>query len=264
VELRDRVVVVTGASSGIGEATAVAFAKRGGRVVLVARRGDRLEELAGRIGRAGGSALAWTGDVTDTAKLEKLPGIVQELTGRPVDVLVNNAGVPGGGPFVELSHEQIDHVVAVNLSAVLHATRAFLPGMLSRGNGHIVNVASLAGRFASPGSAVYTATKHAVVGFSESLHYDTEPAGVHVTAVNPGFVATEGFPQNEIPGRLVMPAERVAEAIVHVVHNGIAPEYSVPRWIAPFQLFRVLTPSLYRFGVRTTRRATPPTGAKRR
>jgi short-subunit dehydrogenase len=264
VELRDRIVVVTGASSGIGEATAVAFAKRGARVVLVARRGDRLEALAERIERAGGSALAWTGDVTNTAKLEKLPGIVRELTGRPADVLVNNAGVPGGGPFVELTHEQIDHVVAVNLSSVLHATRAFLPGMLSRGHGHIVNVASLAGRFASPGTAVYTATKHAVVGFSESLHYDTEPSGVHVTAVNPGLVATEGFPQEGIPDRVVMPAARVADAIVHVVRNGIAPEYSVPRWIAPFQVFRVLTPPLYRFGVRSVRRAAPPSSARRR
>ena len=261
MELRDKIVVVTGASSGIGEATAVAFARRGARLVLVARRGDRLEELADRIGRAGGSAIAWTCDVTDTAMVEKLPGIVRELTGRPTDVLVNNAGVPGGGAFVDLSHEQIDAIVAVNLQAVLHATRAFLPGMLRRGNGHIVNVASLAGRFAAPGTAVYTATKHGVVAFSESLHYDTEPAGVHVTAVNPGLVATEGFPQTGLPRRIVMPAGRVAEAIVHVVHDGIAPEYSVPRWLAPFQVFRVLTPPLYRWGVRQVRRAAPASKA---
>jgi short-subunit dehydrogenase len=194
--------------------------------------------------------------------VEKLPGIVKELTGSPTDVLVNNAGVPGGGAFLDLSHEQIDAIVAVNLQAVLHATRAFLPGMLRRGRGHIVNVASLAGRFAPPGTSVYTATKHGVVAFSESLHYDTEPAGVHVTAVNPGLVATEGFPQHGLPKRFVMPAERVAEAIVHVVHDGIAPEYSVPRWIAPFQVFRVLTPPLYRWGVRMARRAAPATGAK--
>ena len=116
-----------------------------------------------------------------------------------------------------------------------------------------MNVASLAGRFAPPGSAVYTATKHAVVAFSESLDYDADRTGVHVTAVNPGLVATEGFPQTGVPKRFVMAPERVAEAIVKVVREGIAPEYSVPRWLAPFQVFRVLTPPLYRWGVRQVR-----------
>ena len=263
MELRDAVVVVTGASSGIGEATAVAFARRGALVVLVARRKQRLEDLAARIEAAGGRAIAWTTDVTDTAKLEKLPGIVKELAGRPTDVLINNAGIPGGGDFVSLSHEQIDVVVRVNLSAVLHATRAFLPGMISRGRGHIVNVASLAGRFAAPGAAVYTATKHGVVAFSESLDYDASRSGVRVTAVNPGFVRTEGFPQTEIPKRLVMEPERIAEAIVKVVRDDISPEYAVPRWLSPFQVFRVLTPPLYRWGVRQVRRAAPATKARR-
>jgi len=259
MELGDAVVVITGASAGIGEATAVAFAQRGARVVLVARRIDRLEALADRIERAGGRALAWKGDVTDTAQLEKLPGLIKELTGRPVDVLVNNAGVPGGGDFVTLPHEQIDAIVRVNLLGVLHATRAFLPGMIKRGHGHIVNVASLAGRFAPPGSAVYTATKHAVVAFSESLDYDAGRTGVHVTAVNPGLVVTEGFPQTGVPKRFVMSPDRVAEAIVKVVREGIGPEYSVPRWLAPFQVFRVLTPPLYRWGIRQVRRAAPAT-----
>ncbi len=263
MDLRDANVVVTGASSGIGEATAIAFAQRGARVMLVARRKDKLEELAGRIEQAGGRAIAWTTDVTDLAKVEKLPGLIRELTARPVDVLVNNAGVPGGGPFVELSHEQIEAVVRVNLLAVLHVTRVFLPGMLERGHGHIVNVASLAGRFAAPSASLYTATKHAVVAFSESLDYDTSPRGVHVTTVNPGFVATEGFPQDEVPKRLVMPASRVAEAIVKVVRDDISPEYSVPRWIAPLQAFRVLTPPLYRWGVRLVRRSAPATRAPR-
>jgi short-subunit dehydrogenase len=127
--------------------------------------------------------------------------------------------------------------------------------MLKRGRGHIVNVASLAGRFATPGAAVYTATKHAVVAFSESLNYDAEPRGVRVTAVKPGLVATEGFPQGGVPARLVMRSERVAEAIVRVVSQDIAPELSVPRWIGPLEAFRVLTPPLYRWGVRATRSA---------
>ncbi len=254
MQLRGCVVVVTGASAGIGEATALAFAKRGAKVVLAARRLDRLEELAGRIERAGGHALAAKVDVTDHEQLAKLPAIVREAYG-PVDVLVNNAGIPGGGRFEDLTYEQIERIVRVNLLGVMDGTRAFLPEMRERRQGHIVNVASLAGRFAPPGASVYAATKHGVVAFSESLHYEVEPDGVLVTAVNPGFVATEGFPQTDLDPRLVLDVDRVAEAIVRVVGRGIAPEYSVPRWLASFQVFRLLTPPLYRWGMRQVRRA---------
>jgi short-subunit dehydrogenase len=125
--------------------------------------------------------------------------------------------------------------------------------MLKRGRGHVVNVASIAGRYAAPGAAVYTATKHAVIAFSESLYYDARPHGVLVTAINPGFVSTEGFPQWHLPQRLVMKPERVADAIVKIVREGIAPEYTLPRWIGPLQAFRVLTPPLYRWGIRKIR-----------
>lgn len=261
MELRGKVVVVTGASSGIGEAIALAFAKRGAKVVLAARRLERLEELAERIGHAGGQALALKCDVGEPDEVQKLPGIVEELVG-PTDVLVNNAGLPGGGELVDLSMEQIERVVRVNLLGVLYGTRAFLPGMLARGHGHVVNIASLAGRFAVPGASLYTATKHAVVAFSESLNFDTEASGVLVTTVNPGFVDTEGFPHARLPRWIVMDVERVSDAIVKVVRGGIAPEYSVPRWIAPFQVFRVLTPPLYRWGVRKARKAGKATPAR--
>jgi short-subunit dehydrogenase len=255
MQLRGAVAVVTGASSGIGEATALAFAKRGAMVVLAARRVDRLEALAARIHDAGGIALALACDVGDPEQLAALPAVVNEAFG-PTDILVNNAGIPGGGEFTDLSYEQIDRLVRVNVLGVMYGTRAFLPGMVRRGHGHIVNVASLAGRFAVPGAAVYTATKHAVVAFSESLDYETEDHGVHVTSVNPGLVATEGFPQTDIDPRIVMRPERIAEAIVRVIHKGIAPEYSTPRWLGPFQVFRVLTPPLYRWGVRRVRAAS--------
>ncbi len=261
MELRGSVVVVTGASSGIGEATAVAFAKRGAHVVLTARRVDKLEALASRIEAAGGRAITLPCDVTDTNELLKLPGVVEAMLG-PTDILVNNAGIPGGGRFIDASHEQIDKVVAVNLSSVMHATRAFLPGMLARGHGHVINVASLAGRFATPGASLYTATKHGVVAFSESLNYDVADRGVLVTTVNPSFADTESFPV-DLPRSLVLKVDTVAGAIVKVARLGIAPEYSVPRFLAPLQVFRVLTPPLYRWGVRTARKVKPSTPFQR-
>ncbi len=252
MQLKNAVAVVTGASSGIGEAVAIGLAQRGAKVVLAARRKERLDVLADRIERAGGTALAIRCDVTDREQLASLPTVVHEAFGR-CDILVNNAGVPGGGMFMELSYEQIERVVNVNVLGVMYGTRAFLPGMLKRGRGHIVNVASLAGRFATPGAAVYGASKHAVVAFSESLFYEVEQQGVLVTAVNPGFVATESFPLEDMNPRMLLSLERVAGAVVRVVRDDIAPELSIPRWISPFQAFRVLTPPLYRWGVRRAR-----------
>ena len=252
MQLKGAVAVVTGASSGIGEAVAVGLAQRGAKVVLAARRKDRLDKLADRIERAGGTALAIRCDVTDREQLATLPTVVKEAFG-PCDVLVNNAGVPGGGTFANLSYQQIEDIVEVNVLGVMYGTRAFLPGMLKRHHGHIVNVASLAGRFATPGAAVYGASKHAVVAFSESLFYEVENQGVLVTAVNPGFVKTEGFPLVGMDPRMILTMDKVAGAVVRVVRDDIAPELSVPRYISPLQAVRVLTPPLYRWGMRKGR-----------
>jgi short-subunit dehydrogenase len=249
VELNGAVAVVTGASSGIGEATALSLVRNGAKVVLAARRIERLDQLAEGIGDKGGIALAVKCDVTKRNDVKTLAAVVKDAFGH-CDALVNNAGVRGRGPFVDLSMEGIERVVRVNELGVMFATKAFLPMMLARRRGHVVNVASLAGRFAVPGSSVYSATKHAVVAFSEALYYELGPHGILVTSVNPGLVATEGFPQTAVDPRLVMRPERVANAIVDVLRTGKAPEVSVPRWAGAMQAFRVLTPGPYRWGVR--------------
>jgi short-subunit dehydrogenase len=263
VDLPGKVSVVTGASSGIGWSTAWALARAGATVLVSARREDRLAALVSAIEERGGAAMAVPCDVTDRSSVEALHEKAIDAYGR-CDVLVNNAGIPGGGDFVALPIDRIEEVIRTNLMGVVYATKAFLPGMLERGTGHIVNVASLAGRYAVPGSAVYSASKHAVVAFSESLSYSTRQRGVLVTAVNPGLVATERFPHSDAieKGRPVMRPERVAAAILFVIRRGISPEYSVPRWMAAMQAFRVLTPRLYRFGVaRATRGSLRPTDA---
>jgi len=252
MELRGAVVVVTGASSGFGELAAFRFATAGAHTVLAARRLERLESLAERIGSRGGSALAVRCDVTEFEQLEALRDRVADAFGR-CDVLVNNAGIPGGGPFATTAVERLERVLDVNLRAVVLGTKLFLPMMLERGRGHVVNVASLAGRFATPGAVVYGATKHGVVAFSEALYHELAPHGILVTSVNPGFSPTEGFPVRR-PSVVKLNPDDVAALIVDVVRKDIAPEISIPRALAALQAFRVLTPPLYRWGVRTIAR----------
>ncbi len=249
VELRGAIAVVTGASAGIGRATAWALGGAGARVVLVARREEVLQEVADRMGKRGIQAVVVPCDVSKRTDVERLRKRVADELGR-LDVLVNNAGIRGGGRFMDMPLKRIEEITKVDYLSVLYCTKILLPLMLEGGRGHIVNVASLAGRFATPGASVYAAAKHAVVAFSESLHFELEPQGVLVTSVNPGFVETEGFPHDDLDPRLVMKPERVARAIVTVVRKGIAPELSVPRWAGPLELFRVATPPLYRWGIR--------------
>jgi NAD(P)-dependent dehydrogenase (short-subunit alcohol dehydrogenase family) len=250
VDLDGAVVVVTGASSGFGELTAIRFARAGSRVVVAARREERLESLVERIGASGGSALPVRCDVTSPAEIEELRDRVDEAFGH-CDVLVNNAGIPGRGPLERMDAATIERVIRTNVLGVMLCTKAFLPMMLDRARGHIVNVASLAGRFATPGAAVYGASKHAVVAFSESLYYELRPKGVLVTSVNPGFSPTEGFPMTGMPGVVLLKPDRVARTIVDVVRKDRAPEVSIPRTLAAMQAFRVITPPLYRWGLRT-------------
>ena len=188
LDLSGRVAVVTGASSGIGEATALTLAQHGAQVLLLARRLDRIHEVQQEIAANGGSALAVECDVTDPASLQRATVAAREL-GR-ADILVNNAGVMLLSPF-EAGHVKEWHqMLDVNLRGVLDTTNAFLDA-LTGGGGDIVNVSSVAGRQTGPGASVYNATKWGLVGWSDALRKELLHHDVRVGLVEPGAVATE-------------------------------------------------------------------------
>jgi NADP-dependent 3-hydroxy acid dehydrogenase YdfG len=188
--LDGRVAAVTGASSGIGEATALVLAAAGAAVALGARRTDRIAALAERIEGEGGRAVAIEVDVADEAQARAFVAGAHEQLGG-LDVLVNNAGVMLLGPVEGADTDEWRRMIDVNLLGLLYCTHAALPLMREGGGGHIVNLSSVAGRNARAGAAVYNLTKFGVTAFSEALRQEALHAGVRVTCVEPGFVETE-------------------------------------------------------------------------
>src|SRR5271165_793305 len=190
IDLSNRVVAVTGASSGIGEAIALACARAGAAVGLAARRADRIELLRQRIAEDGGRAIAVPTDVSEEVQARAFVERTHAELGR-LDVLVNNAGVMLLGPIENAPTEEWRRMIDANVYGVLYCTHAALPLMRAQGSGHIVNVSSVAGRVARAGSGVYNLTKFGVGAFSESLRQEAVGLGVRVTLVEPGAVATE-------------------------------------------------------------------------
>ena len=233
-----RIAVVTGASSGIGEATARLLAQRGWRCVLVARREDRLRALAGEIG--GEVELC---DVADRDAVEALAGRILER--HPgVHLLVNNAGIPARGTFLAVDLALVQRVIEVNYLGGVWCTRALMPGLraaAAAGGAHVVNLVSVAGTAAFAPAGAYASAKHAQLAFSRSLAAALRGSGIAVHAVLPGFVETEGFPQkgvlkSPLLGRFVIQPPRVAEAVVKAIENGKA-EVTVP-WF-PYRLISI-------------------------
>jgi NADP-dependent 3-hydroxy acid dehydrogenase YdfG len=226
IDLSGQVVAITGASSGIGEATARACVAAGGAVALGARRTERIEELAHSIEAAGGRAVALTTDVTDEQQARQFVHGARERLGR-LDVLVNNAGLMLLGAVEGAELDEWRRMIDVNLLGLLYCTHAALPLMREQGSGHIVNVSSVAGRMASAGSAVYNLTKWGVNGFSEGLRQEALHSGVRVTVVEPGAVATELLEHNNpevqkmaherFKGVTPLEAEDIANAIVYAI-----------------------------------------------
>ena len=171
MEIKNKVVLITGASSGIGAGTARRLAKEGARVVLVARRKDLLDTLAAEISSQGGQALAIQVDVTNHDDIQAMVDETLAKFGR-IDVLVNNAGLGFSADVKDIEPDRLRLQVAVNLVGVIDCAQAVLKPMLTQGSGHIINVSSLAGVVAAPGSSVYSATKFGVVAFSDSRQAD--------------------------------------------------------------------------------------------
>jgi NAD(P)-dependent dehydrogenase (short-subunit alcohol dehydrogenase family) len=220
--LRGRTVIVTGASSGIGEATAIAFAAAGAKVVLAARRIDRLEAIAAGIVRAGGEAIAVRADVTDEEDVRSLFEAAVAAFAR-VDVLINNAGIADATPTDALSLDRWRAVLDTNLTSAFLCSREALRHMKPQGRGRIINIGSLSAHVPRPDSAAYTASKFALDGLTRSMAVDARGHGIAVSIFHPGMVVSE-----LAPGMAAAPAEMMsdpADTADILVHMASVPDH---------------------------------------
>ncbi|MAA76190.1 MAG: oxidoreductase [Salinisphaeraceae bacterium] len=225
-EIKDKVVIVTGASSGLGAATARRLADSGARLMLAARREDRLKTLTDEITQAGGKAAYRVTDVTDRAQVDALADAARSEYGR-IDVLISNAGLMPLAPMDELKVDEWDTMVDVNLKGVLYGVAAVLPTFRSQQSGHFINLSSVAGHKVMPGGTVYCATKFAVKALSEGLRMESN-GEIRVTNISPGAVDTE-LPDHisdkdaaEMAGELyqdAIDADAIARAIAYAIEQ---------------------------------------------
>lgn len=224
---RGKVVFITGASSGIGAACALEFAREGAQLALAARRLERLEGICREVNALGGEALALACDVRERASIDAAVGEALRRFGR-LDVVLANAGFGVGGPVTRLDTSDFRRQFDTNVFGVFDTVFAALPHLIEQ-KGRLGIVGSVSGRLGTPGTAPYSASKFAVVGFAESIYYDLAPLGVSVTCINPGFVASEirsinntgefvGNP-DPVPRFLVVPAEKAARQMVRALYR---------------------------------------------
>jgi len=224
MNFKNKVVVITGASSGIGEATAEQFAEKGANIVLVARRKDRLEEVEKKLAKYSIKTLLQVCDVSDKEQVKQMSETVI-ATFSQIDVLVNNAGFVIYGKVEELSIEDIESQMQTNYFGMINCTKYFLPHFLKQDFGHMVNVASVGGSFGVPGIASYCATKFAMLGFSEGLHHELHGTNVGVTVVSPIMVRTSLFDHPSFKNftkhatGISLSSETVANAIIKAANS---------------------------------------------
>ncbi len=227
--IKDKVAIITGASSGIGYATALALSKAGAKVAIGARRVDRLEELAEKISADGGEVFYQKLDVTQRSECENFAKAVLDKWGS-IDILVNNAGLMPLSLFKNLKVDEWDRMIDVNIKGVLYCTGSVILHMKEKKSGHIVNLSSVAGRTVFPTGTVYCATKHAIAAFSEGLRQEfSARSNIRVTSIEPGVVSTEltdtitdeslkGFVENAKKMEALR-AEDIANAILYAVES---------------------------------------------
>ena len=215
-EWSDRVVLITGASSGIGRALATAWARRGARVALLARRAEALEEVAGAVEAAGGQAFAVVADVRKSEAVRAAVELVEREWGR-VDVLVANAGIGEVTRAQEFPVEKARAVFETNVVGAMNSVAAVLPGMHARRSGQLVTVSSLAAYRGLPGSGAYCASKAALSTFFESLRVELRGSGIAVTIIHPGFVRTPMTTGREQPMPFLVEVDRAAELMLRAV-----------------------------------------------
>ena len=237
MNFKNKVVVITGASSGIGEAAALKFSKKGAKIVLVARRKDKLLEVENKIKEFSQSTLVCQCDVSNKEEVDLMSKIVLDKFGR-IDILVNNAGFIIYGQVNQLLTEEIISQMETNYFGMIYCTKAFLHKMLEQHSGHIVNVASVGASFSIPGFASYCATKYAMLGFSEGLYHELVGTGVGLTVVSPFFVRTplldNIFHPSKSSTNMSISSETVAKAILKASNS--------PR-------LEIVVPSIVRVGI---------------
>ena len=222
-KIRGKVVVITGASSGLGEAAARLLSARGATVVLGARRSDRLQSLADELSGSGGKALAVATDVTHRNQVKRLVDTAAQKFGR-IDVMINNAGIMPRAPLERLTIDDWDRTIDVNIKGVLYGIAAALPHMKKQKSGHMIFVSSVAGHKIGPDFAVYAATKHAVRAIAEGFRQEVKPYNIRTTIISPGAVATElpdSVTEPDIAEKIrtyydeiAIPAESFAQAVI--------------------------------------------------
>jgi len=251
MDFKDKVALITGASSGIGRRLAIDLAARGATVVGCGRSRERLEETADAMRRASPSSAVHVCDVSDAEQVKEMVRKILTAHGR-IDILINNAGFGLYQSFADSSPESIEGVLRTNILGAIYCAKEVLPSMIAAGSGHIVNISSVAGKIATPNMAAYCSSKFALIGLSESLYHELRPLGIHVSVICPGPVRTKMSLLIEqmasgiwIPEFLILKTEEVSRAVIRAIEKRKF-QIVMPFWLALACLFNGLLPSLFR------------------